>query len=200
MNIIKTLIVIVFIIISSSAYTKGPTSCAGYKTFVRAMKQQVDSISLKENRKNRDYVYKKLQEVIQDNVNLKGISQFVIGKHWALVKQKEKEDFLREYGVYLTRLCVKILYKYMNDSEMIIMSARAIDDKTCLVSTRLSYGDEEFTNIDFKVTEYENSFLISDVVMSGMSISISQRSQFSEKIDTYGIESVIEELKCNNDL
>lgn len=200
MNIIKTLIVIVFIIISSSAYTKGPTSCAGHKTFVRAMKQQVDSISIKENRKNREYVYKKLQEVIQDNVNLKGISQFVIGKHRALVKQKEKEDFLREYGVYLTRLCVKILYKYMNDSEMTIMSARAIDDKTCLVNTRLSYGDEEFTNIDFKVTEYENSFLISDVVMSGMSISISQRSQFSEKIDTYGIESVIEELKCSNDL
>lgn len=200
MNIIKTLIVIVFIIISSSAYTKGPTSCAGHKTFVRAMKQQVDSISIKENRKNREYVYKNLQEVIQDNVNLKGISRFVIGKHWALVKQNEKEDFLREYGVYLTRLCVKILYKYMNDSEMTIMSARAIDDKTCLVNTRFSYGDEEFTNIDFKVTEYENSFLISDVVMSGMSISISQRSQFSEKIDTYGIESVIEELKCSNGL
>jgi phospholipid transport system substrate-binding protein len=196
MNIIKTLIIVLFIVISSSAYT----NCMNHKIFVSTMKQQVDNISIKENKRSREYVHKKLQEVIQDNVNLKGISRFVIGKHWTLTKQKEKEDFLREHEVYLTRLCIKILYKYINDSEMTIMSARAVDDKTCLVSTRFSYGGEEFTNIDFKVTENDNSFLISDVIMNGISISISQRSQFSEKIDTYGIADVIEELKCNNDL
>ncbi|APR99168.2 MlaC/ttg2D family ABC transporter substrate-binding protein [Wolbachia endosymbiont of Folsomia candida] len=200
MNVIKILVIIIFVITSSSAYTKEPAGCAGHKTFVRAMKQQVDNISIKKNKKNREYVYETLQGVIRDNVNLKGISRFVIGKHWSLAKQKEKEDFLREYEVYLTRLCTQILYKYMNDSEMTIMSARASDDQTCLVSTRFSYGDEEFTNIDFKVAENDNLFLISDVVMSGVSISINQRSQFSEKIDTYGIADVIEELKCNNDL
>ncbi|QOD38724.1 MlaC/ttg2D family ABC transporter substrate-binding protein [Candidatus Wolbachia massiliensis] len=195
MNLTKVLIIIVFVVISSSAYT----NCADHKVFVHAMKQQVDSIS-KENKKNRECMHKKLREVIQKNVNLKEISRFVMGKHWALTTQKEKEDFLREYEVYLTHLCVKILYKYMNNSEMIIMSSRAIDDKACLINTRFSYGDEEFTNIDFKVTKDEGSFLISDVAMNGISISINQRSQFSEKIDTYGIASVIDELKCNNSL
>ncbi|MDD9331086.1 MAG: ABC transporter substrate-binding protein [Wolbachia sp.] len=164
------------------------------------MKQQVDEISMRENKKNREYVYEKLQEIIQDNVNLKGISRFVMGKYWALTTEKEKEDFLREYEVYLTNLCIKILYRYMNDSEMTIMSSREAGDKVCLVSTRFTYSNEEFTNIDFKVTESNNFFLISDVIMSGISIAISQRAQFSEKIDTYGIASVIEELKCNNDL
>lgn len=86
----------------------------------------------------------------------------------------------------------------MHDSEMIIMSTKAVDDETCLIGTRFSYGDEEFTNIDFKGTKNNSSFLISDVVMSGISIAINQRSQFSEKIDTHGIASVIAELKCNN--
>ncbi len=183
MNITKVLIIIVFIGISSRAYT----SCTDHKIFVHTMKQQVDGISTKGNRKNLGHVHEKLQEVIQNNVNLKGISQFVIGKH-----------FLREYEVHLTRLCVKILYKYMHDSEMIIMSTKAVDDETCLIGTRFSYGDEEFTNIDFKVTKNNSSFLISDVVMSGISIAINQRSQFSEKIDTHGIASVIAELNCNN--
>ncbi|WP_395463334.1 phospholipid-binding protein MlaC [Wolbachia endosymbiont of Cantharis cryptica] len=196
MNITKVLIIIVFIAISSSAYT----NCTDHKIFVHAMKQQVDSTSAKENKKNREYVYKKLQEIIQNNVNLKEISRFVMGKHWILTTQKERENFLREYEVYLMRLCAKILYKYMNGSEMIIMSSRAADDETCLISTRFSYGDEEFTNIDFKVTKNNSSFLISDVVMNGISISINQRSQFSEKIDMDGIASVIDELKCNNNL
>ncbi len=194
MNITKVLIIIVFIVTSLSAYT----NCIDHKIFVHTMKQQVDGISTKGNRKNLEHVHEELQEVIQNNVNLKGISQFVIGKHGALVKQKEKEDFLREYEVYLTRLCVKILSKYMSNSEMIIMSSRAVDDETCLIGTRFSYGDEEFTNIDFKVTKNNSSFLISDVVMSGISIAINQRSQFSEKIDAHGIASVIDELKCNN--
>ncbi|MGL9725579.1 MAG: MlaC/ttg2D family ABC transporter substrate-binding protein [Wolbachia sp.] len=196
MNIAKILITIIFIITSSSGYT----DCIGYKTFVLAMKQQIDSISTKESRKNLEYVRKKLQQVIQDNVDLQGIFRFVIGKHWSLITQKEKEDFLKEYEIHLTRLCVKILHRYMNDSEMIIMSLRAVNDETCLIGTRFSYGDGEFTNIDFKVTKNDSSFLINDVVMSGVSITINQRSQFSEKIDTYGIASVIDELKYNNNL
>ncbi|MGL9681776.1 MAG: ABC transporter substrate-binding protein [Wolbachia sp.] len=58
------------------------------------------------------------------------------------------------------------------------------------------YGDEEFTNIDFNVAKSNSSFLINDVVMNEISISINQRSQFSEKIDTHGIAIVIDELKC----
>ncbi|MGL9718178.1 MAG: MlaC/ttg2D family ABC transporter substrate-binding protein [Wolbachia sp.] len=196
MNITKALIIIVFVIISSGAYT----SCAGHKIFVHAMKQQVNSIYTKEKKRNREYIYTKLQEIIRNNVNLKEISRFVMGKHWTLTTQEERENFLKEYEMYLTRLCVKILYQYMNNSEMTIMGSKAGDDGTCLVSTRFSYGDEEFTNIDFKVAKSNSSFLINDVVMNGISISISQRSQFSEKIDTYGIASVIDELKCNNNL
>lgn len=194
MNVIKVLII--FMVTYSSAYA----NCIGHKTFVLAMKQQVDSTSMKGNRKNLEHIYEKLQQIIQNNVNLKGISRFVIGKYWTLATQKEKEDFLKEYEVYLTRLCAKILYKYINNSEMIIMSTKAVDDETCLIGTRFSYGDEEFTNIDFKVTKSDSSFLINDVVMSGISIAINQRSQFSEKIDTNGMASVIDELKRNNNL
>lgn len=194
MNVIKVLII--FMVTYSSAYA----NCIGHKTFVLAMKQQVDSTSMKGNRKNSEHIHEKLQKIIQNNVNLKGISRFVIGKYWNLSTQKEKEEFLKEYEVYLARLCAKILYKYINNSEMIIMSTKAVDDETCLIGTRFSYGDEEFTNIDFKVTKSDSSFLINDVVMSGISISINQRSQFSEKIDTNGMASVIDELKRNNNL
>lgn len=194
MDLIKFLTI--FIVISSSAYA----NCIGHKTFVLAMKQQVDNTSMKGNRKNLEHVQEELLKIIQNNVDLKGISRFVIGKYWNLSIQKEKEEFLKEYEVYLARLCTKILYKYINNSEMIIMSTKAVDDETCLIGTRFSYGDEEFTNIDFKVTKSDSSFLINDVVMSGISIAINQRSQFSKKIDTNGMASVIDELKRNNNL
>ncbi|QKX02399.1 MlaC/ttg2D family ABC transporter substrate-binding protein [Wolbachia endosymbiont of Dirofilaria (Dirofilaria) immitis] len=196
MNITKALIIIVSTIISLRAYT----NCTDHKIFVHSIKQQVDGTSIKENKKNREYICKKLQEIIQNNVNLKEISQFVIGKHWTLITQRERENFLREYEAYFTHLCAKILYKYINGSEMNIISSKAIDDRTCLINTRFSYSDEEFTNIDFKVTKNNNSFLINDIVMNAISISINQRSKFSEKIDTYGITNVINELKFNNNL
>lgn len=193
MNHIKFLIAIIFTIASFSVYA----NCDDHKAFIRIMKQQVDGIPMKGNKQD---VYAKLQGIIQNSVNIKEISRFVMGRYWALVTEKEKEDFLREYEIYITRLCVKILYKYMNNSEMTIMSARAIDDETCLIGTRFSYGNEEFTSVDFKVTKNEDYFLVNDVVMGGVSISINQRSQFSEKIAERGIASVIEELKCNNSL
>lgn len=56
MNITKVLIIIVFIVISSRAYT----SCTDHKIFVHTMKQQVDGISTKGNRKNLEHVHEKL--------------------------------------------------------------------------------------------------------------------------------------------
>ncbi|WP_168464844.1 MlaC/ttg2D family ABC transporter substrate-binding protein [Wolbachia endosymbiont of Ctenocephalides felis wCfeT] len=195
MNIIKVLVLFFCITVSSNTYTH----CADHKIFIQTMKQQVDNIFAKGN-KDRKYIYSKLQEMIHDHVDLKGISRFVMGKHWTMAPKREKAIFLREYEIYLTRLCTKIIYKYMNDSEMTVMSTRVVDDNTCLVNTRFSYGNEEFTNVDFKITKDGNSFSISDVVMSGISIAINQRSQFNEKIDMHSITNVIEELKCSNSL
>ncbi|WP_410543361.1 hypothetical protein [Wolbachia endosymbiont of Mansonella ozzardi] len=48
MNIVKVLIIIVFVIISSGDYT----SCADHKTFVHAMNQQVNSIYAKEKKRD----------------------------------------------------------------------------------------------------------------------------------------------------
>ena len=65
MNVIKLLTI--FILISSSAYA----SCIGHKTFVLAMKQQVDNTSMKGNRKKFRTYTRKASEIIQNNVNLK---------------------------------------------------------------------------------------------------------------------------------
>jgi phospholipid transport system substrate-binding protein len=53
MNITKVLITIVFVTISSGAYT----SCTDHKIFVHAMKQQVDSMYTKEKKRYREYIY-----------------------------------------------------------------------------------------------------------------------------------------------
>lgn len=190
MNRIRALIAIILTMTSLSTYA----SCNYHRAFILSMKKQVDSISMRESKKD---IYAKLQEIIQNSINIKEISRFVMGKYGVLATEKEKEDFLKEYEIYITRLCVKILYKYIN-SDMNLMSARAIDDETCLIGTRFSYDNEEFTNADFKVTKNGDYFLINDVVMSGISISIEQRSTFYKKIDERGIASVIEWLKCSN--
>lgn len=190
MKIIRNLIVI--IIIALNAYA----SFENHKAFVYSLKQKIDDILIRGNEKSH---HEKLQEIIQDSIDLKKVSQFVMGKHWILSTEKTKEDFVREYTTYFTRLCIKILNNYVGSSKMTIMSVKKVTDGVYIISTRFSYDENEgFNNIDFKIIECNNSFLIDDIVMSGMSITINQRTQFNEKIDTYGIASVIEELKCSN--
>lgn len=192
MKIIRTLIII--IVVASSAYANS----TNHKTFVYSLKQQVDDILIRENKEDR---HKKLQKIIQDNVDLKKISRFVIGKYWALTKEEKRQEFIKEYETYFTRLCIKILPNYIGGGEMTIMGVKEVGDGACIVNIRFSdYKNEGFTNINFKIIENKNSFLISDIIVGGMSITINQRTQFNEKIDKYGITSVIEELKYNNNL
>ncbi|WP_367618204.1 hypothetical protein [Wolbachia endosymbiont of Litomosoides sigmodontis] len=67
MNIIRVLIIIIFIVISLNAYT----NCADRGIFVHPVKQKVDGISITENKKIGEHVYKKLQEIVQNDVDFK---------------------------------------------------------------------------------------------------------------------------------
>ncbi|OEY86931.1 organic solvent ABC transporter [Wolbachia pipientis] len=186
MNVIKIFIIM---FLATSAYA----DCRSHKDFIYALKNQMVSTV---GRKSQ-----MLQSIIRNNLDLKKISRFIIGKHWVLSQDATREDFLREYEAYFVRLCTKILYDYIQSSEMSVMGTKKVDDRVCIINTRFSHSDnEEFTNIDFQVTKKDNSFLISDITVSGISVLINQRAQFNKRIDTYGIEQVIKELKCNNNL
>lgn len=194
MKIIGTLIISFLITVSSNVY-------ADYKnqeSFIYCIKEQVDEILTNKNKQER---YKKLQEIIKSSINLSKISKFIMGKHWITATKKEREDFIREYEKYFTKLCIKILHTYIGSGEITIVSTKKIDTYIYLINTRFSYDESEgFINIDFKITENNDTFLIEDIIMSGVSISINQRSQINEKIDNQSIENIVEELKCSNNL
>lgn len=192
MKAVKILTIIIFIITVPNIYANSEN----YKTFLHKLKKQVDEIFVE---KNRDSCHKRLQKIVQDNVDLKKISHFVIGKHWLLISENERKEFLQEYERYFIQLCTKILDVHISRGELTIISTKKINEKEHLVNTRLLYDESgDFINIDFRIIENDNSFLINDIIISGTSISIYQRSQFSEKIDTHGISHVTKELKCKN--
>ncbi|MBV0899347.1 MAG: ABC transporter substrate-binding protein [Wolbachia endosymbiont of Fragariocoptes setiger] len=192
MKAVKILTIIIFIIIIPNIYANSEN----YKTFLRKLKKQVDEVFVE---KNRDSCHKRLQKIVQDNVDLKKISHFVIGKHWLLISENERKEFLQEYERYFIQLCTKILDVHISRGELTIISTKKINEKEHLVNTRLLYDESgDFINIDFRIIENDNSFLINDIIISGTSISIYQRSQFSEKIDIHGISHVTKELKCKN--
>ena len=117
------------------------------------------------------------------------------------MSENERKEFLQEYERYFIQLCTKILDMHIGRGEMTIISTKKINDKEYLINTRLLYDESgEFINVDFRIIENDNSFLINDIIISGTSISIYQRSKFSEKIDTHGILHVTKELKCKNAL
>jgi phospholipid transport system substrate-binding protein len=190
MYIIKILIIIMLA-------TNTHAHCKNHKDFIYELKNKIDNTIFTVNKANQ---IKMLQEIIQDNVDIQKISRFVMGKHWRLTQEATRADFLREYEAHFVQLCIKILYNnIIKNCRMTIMGATKVDNQVYVVNTRFSHDDgEEFTNIDFRVTEKNGLFVISDIILSGMSISINQRTMFSKKIDTYGIEQIIKELKHEN--
>ncbi|VVC38932.1 Toluene tolerance Ttg2/phospholipid-binding protein MlaC,Mur ligase, C-terminal [Cinara cedri] len=79
-------------------------------------------------RESKEDRHKKLQEIIQDNVDLKRISRFVIGKYWALTTEEKRQEFIKEHETYFTRLCIKILHNYIGGGEMMIMGVKEVGD------------------------------------------------------------------------
>ncbi|WP_333023430.1 MlaC/ttg2D family ABC transporter substrate-binding protein [Wolbachia endosymbiont of Pentidionis agamae] len=157
--------------------------------FITNLKEKLENAG-----KSQSSKYQKLGQVIKSNVDMENISRFVMGRYWNIASQEERKNFLIEYEKHFLKLCANNLHRYMKNSEMIIMSVRKIDNFSYLINTRLTYNDDELFNISYKVIQKEDSFLISDIIIAGISLVINQRTKFGEKFDSVGIINTIEEL------
>ncbi|WP_339048771.1 ABC transporter substrate-binding protein [Candidatus Mesenet endosymbiont of Phosphuga atrata] len=162
------------------------------RDFIRSLNYQINSIS----NESKEYSYQELRKIVEENIDIQKMAKLVIGKHWQLANAEEKEAFIQEYSIYLEHLYVNNLYKFKGN-KVTIIGNRYLGNNGYLVSTRFSSNDD-FINMNYKLRKSDDSFYITDITVNGISVVVTQRLKFEQKIEEHGLKNIIATLKQSN--
>ena len=137
----------------------------------------------------------RFRSLLNRGFDLDFIGRFVLGRYWRVATADQKSDYIALYGEYLLQTYSARLGGYTDESFSVI-GARRANDKDIVVSTRLVRPSGMEIAADWRVRVFDGKFRIIDVMVEGISMAVTQRSEFAAVVQRDGIEGLLAILRA----
>ena len=155
------------------------------------------TLEIIQTKQNRDVKKDRLEKLFAGSVDIDWVGKFVMGRYWHKATDDQKKRYLKAYrdfviGHYATRFS-----EYSSGKFTITGTSKLSDEDEYLINMQLD--DSGTTNgepvlVDYKVRKAEKSFLVFDVIIEGVSMITTQRSEFASVITRNGLDYLIDQL------
>ena len=114
-----------------------------------------------------------------------GIARFVLGRYWRSASEEEQQEYLKLFEDYVVFVYGTRLSNF--SGETFKVRGTRTDESGTIVSTDiLSPGGEPPVKVDWRLVSDNGAFKINDVVIEGISMMVTQRSEFASIIQRHG--------------
>jgi phospholipid transport system substrate-binding protein len=136
------------------------------------------------------------RELFTAGFDVRAISRFVLGRYWRRASEAEREEFT---GLFEDLIVATYSRKFSDYSGQILKveAIREEDDRMAAVASRILRQAGEPIQIDWRLLRRGESWRIVDVVVEGMSMVLSQRSEYAAVIKSDGgrIQGLLAKLR-----
>lgn len=124
------------------------------------------------------------KELLVSNFDLPGISRFVLGPYARAMTPAALQEFDTLFRDYLTRVYTQRLSRYA-DAPFRVTGSHPFGGETVVTSQVWANGNAP-VDIDWHVQNQNGRFVVTDVVVGGVSMKATQRSEFASVIQRNG--------------
>ncbi len=133
--------------------------------------------------------------LLREGFDVRFIGRFVLGAHWRRASVDQQRDYLELFSHYVLQVYSVRLGGYAGES-ITVISERPAGTKDVIVRTRIDRPSGPPINAEWRVRTTGNRYRIIDVMVEGVSMVITQRSEFSAVIRRNGLEGLIAVLRA----
>lgn len=135
------------------------------------------------------------RNLLGQKFDLPFIARFVLGRHWQDATADQQEEYLSLFSEFVLRNYSSMLGGYV-DERLEVLSSVAAGQRDVIVSSRITGGARQPFRVDWRVRLNDLTPQIIDVSAEGVSMSITQRDEFSNVVKRNGIEGLLEVLRA----
>lgn len=136
-----------------------------------------------------------LRRLLRQGFDLQLIGRFVLGRYYRSATPEQRADFQALFEEYLLRTYSSRLGGYSGES-FTIVSAVPAGTKDALIRTRIDRPSGPPLHADWRVRATGNQNRIIDVMVEGVSMAVTQRSEFAAVISRGGFDGLLVALRA----
>lgn len=126
------------------------------------------------------------------------ISRFVLGRYWRTATPEQREDYQALFAEYILRTYSNRLGGYAGETFR-VTGARPAGKQDIMVATRIDRPSGPPIQADWRVRVFDNEYKIIDIMVEGISMAVTQRSEFTNVVRAQGIEGLLQALRARTE-
>lgn len=123
------------------------------------------------------------------------IGRFVLGRYWKGATADQQEEYQLLFSEFVLRSYAAMLGGYV-DEKFVVDGVGEAGQYDMIVNSQITGAGRDPMRVDWRVRLVDGRPQIIDVSVGGISMSITQREEFSALIQRNGIESLLEVLRA----
>jgi phospholipid transport system substrate-binding protein len=138
----------------------------------------------------------RFRELLREDFDVPGIARFVLGRYWNIATEEQRAEFVKLFEEYIAVAYATRLAEYTGETFK-VTGSRPDADGASVSSQILRPAGAAPVKVDWHLTERGGSYKISDVSVDGISMAVTQRSEFASVIQHNGgqVQSLITMLR-----
>lgn len=127
----------------------------------------------------------RFRELFHTDFDCPGIARFVLGRYWRNASPEEQQEFVKLFEDYVVFVYTARLSNFAGESLKVRSSRR--DGDGVIVSTDVIHpGNAPPMKLDWRLVTENGSYKISDIIVEGISMMTTQRSEFASVVQRNG--------------
>ncbi len=127
----------------------------------------------------------RFRTLLEAHFDLPGISKFVLGRYWKMATPDQQTRFQSLFETLLVQSYAKTFAQYGADKFQ-VTRAKADSDGTAIVNSFVDRPNGDTIHLDWRVADQGDAMRIVDLVIEGVSLRTTHRSDFASAIQSNG--------------
>ncbi len=197
LKVILTLSFVLNLNVTGPARASEPASSQGAAEYVNMLRGRIAAIWalnwVLNNERRPDSEGAVLRDLIRVGFDLDVTSQFVIGRFWGRAKAEQRAEFKDLFTEYLVNTYATRFEQYRIGTLTVVASNR-VAGGDFLVQTTIDRPIDT-ANVVWRVRSWNGEYRIIDILIDGISLALTHRSEFASVIQRDDFEKLLQILR-----
>jgi phospholipid transport system substrate-binding protein len=123
--------------------------------------------------------------LLTEGFDVPQIGRFVLGRYWRVATEEERAEYLKLFEDFIVHNYATRFGEYAGENLKIGGASRTAEGDVTVYSELLRPNGAP-VKVEWKLRQHDSSFKITDVAVEGVSMTITQRDDFSASIQRNG--------------
>jgi phospholipid transport system substrate-binding protein len=168
------------------------TSPDGAADFLRNIGNET-IVLLRDNGMAKSQKEAELRRILEKSIDMQTIARFALGKTWREISEEQRERYLKLFRDYVLYSYSKRLLTFSGETFDVVTSKPVRRD--ALVYTLIHQQSGQAIKTYWRIRNKGEGYYVIDVIVEGISMAVTQRSEFRTVINQRGVEGFFQSLE-----